>query len=66
MITTELIEQIKLLDSDYRNGTALTYLMDWSCKSNLRAVTQEEAEIFYMLYDNIIYNSLNINLHRRK
>jgi hypothetical protein len=57
MIDDKLIYKIKLLGNDYRNGSALLELLDWCNKSNLYSVTQEEAEIFYILYSNIVKNT---------
>ena len=51
---------IKALD-EYRNGTALVNLMDYCEVTNLYEVRQESAEIFYMLYDNIVKNSITIS-----
>lgn len=44
---------IKNLGVDYRNGSALIELMDYYNVSRLSDITQEQAEIFYMLYENI-------------
>ena len=57
MIDNKLIHKIKLLGNDYRNGSALLELLDWCDKSNLYDVSQEEAEIFYILYNNIVKNT---------
>lgn len=60
MCDTKLQYMIKALD-EYRNGTALVNLMDYCGVTNLYEVTQESAEIFYMLYNNIVNNSITIS-----
>ena len=60
MCDVELQYKIKALD-EYRNGTALVNLMDYCGVTNLYKVSQESAEIFYMLYDNIVNNSITIS-----
>lgn len=35
-------------------GTALVQLMDWANVTNLQSISEEQAEIFYFLYNNII------------
>ena len=60
MCDTKLQYMIKALD-EYRNGTALVNLMDYCGVTNLYEVMQESAEIFYMLYDNIVNNSITIS-----
>lgn len=50
MINSDLIHLIKLQGDDIKNGSALIELMDWCGVTRLVDVTQEQAEIFYMLY----------------
>ena len=52
-VNSETIALIKSLNGDVRNGSALIELMDYYNKSRLCDITQEEAEIFYILYENI-------------
>ena len=60
MCDVKLQYMIKALD-EYRNGTALINLMDYCGVTNLYNVPQESAEIFYMLYNNIVNNSITIS-----
>ena len=47
---TRLIKHL----NETRNGTALMQLMDWANVNNLQSISDEQAEIFYFLYHNII------------
>ena len=47
---TKLIKNL----NEPRNGTALVQLMEWAKVQNLQSITNEQAEIFYFLYNNII------------
>lgn len=53
MMSDRITRLIKSL-GEWRMGTALLQLMQYYNKTNLFSITQEEAEIFYMLYDNIV------------
>ena len=59
MIDSNLHRLIKNLD-EYRYGTALLNLMDYCGVTNLYSVSQDKAEIFYILYDNIVHNPLTL------
>lgn len=51
-ISSELTFLIRSLDNP-RFGYALLQLLDWVNKPRLSDVTMEEAELFYMQYDNL-------------
>ena len=59
MIDTKLHKLIKSLD-EWETGTALLNLMDWCNVTNMLSVSPEEAEIFYILYNNIVHNPVNL------
>ena len=59
MIDSNLHKLIKNLD-EYETGTALLNLMDYCNVNNLHSVPQDKAEIFYILYDNIVHNPLTL------
>jgi hypothetical protein len=52
-MTDRLTKLVKHLNEP-RNGTALVQLMEWADVNNLQSVSNEQAEIFYFLYHNII------------
>jgi len=52
-MTDKLTRLIKHLN-ETRNGTALVQLMEWANVNNLQSVSNEQAEIFYFLYHNIV------------
>lgn len=69
MANIELQRAIKQLGTDIRNGSALVELMDYCNVSNLRDVPQYKAEIFYILYNGLVNNTINltnIKVIRRK
>lgn len=47
---SKIVEKIKSLGDDYRNGSALVDLMEYYKVSNLACITQEQAEQFYEIY----------------
>lgn len=51
-ISSELTFLIRSLDNE-RDGYALLWLLDWVNKPKLSDVTMEEAELFYMQYNNL-------------
>lgn len=48
-----LLLLIKNLSADFRYGSALIELMDYYNVTRLSDISEEQAEIFYMLYENI-------------
>lgn len=54
MVDDKLITLIKSLHNNDKNSFALLELLNWCCKRSLSEVTQEEAEIFYILYKYIV------------
>jgi len=51
-ISSKLTFLIRSLN-DLQDGYALLELLDWVNKPRLSDVTMEEAELFYMQYDNL-------------
>ena len=56
----KLIKNLDIKKDDYEVSMALLRLMDYCNVNNLHSVRQEDAEIFYILYNNIIYNPLTL------
>ena len=56
----KLIKNLDIKKDDYEVSMALLRLMDYCNVNNLHSVRQEDAEIFYILYDNIVHNPLTL------
>ncbi len=54
MISSKLTQEIKKLGEDYYNGSELLKMMDYYNVTNLRDISEEQAQAYYeMLLDNI-------------
>lgn len=62
MMNDKITHLVKSL-GDWRMGTALLQLMDYYNVNNLASISQEQAEIFYMLYDNIMEANPNLGYY---
>lgn len=54
MISSKLTQEIKRLSEDYYTGSELLKMMDYYNVTNLRDISEEQAQAYYeMLLDNI-------------
>lgn len=54
MVSARLIQEIKKFSDDYNAGSELLKMMDYYDVTNLRDISEEQAQAYYeMLLDNI-------------
>jgi hypothetical protein len=54
MVSARLIQEIKKFSDDYNTGSELLKMMDYYDVTNLRDISEEQAQAYYeMLLDNI-------------